>query len=232
MFYKLLTNIIDNSAFTCISSDGFRRILPNREYVLAHNFRYADLEKQVDAVMLNRSNPIKVSYIGLLREFSYHKRLIDIFGNDSRFVLRFHGDGPEINKIREYASEFNNVEITGRYNNDEKNKYNLDADMLLYNYPCSYNRNCALANKYYDGILYKKPMIANVDTFSGQLVKEKGLGVSLSFALTNDEYKNQVYDYYLGFDQEEFVKNANEELERILQEDKLYVEKIDGFILE
>lgn len=228
-FKKMLAKIVDNSYFACISSDGFKRILPQKEYINSHNFKYSDLEKQ-QVIVGGKKEKITISYVGLLRGFEYHKNLLDIFGNDDRFIVKFHGNGECYEEIKQYSLNYNNVEITGWYDNDLKFKHNLDADMLFYNYPCSYRNNFALANRYYDGLFFKKPLIGNIDTFSGRLIEEKGVGISLSYNLSKEKYKNRIYEYYNNFDRDKFLDNANKEIKRIVDEDSKYVEKIKEFV--
>lgn len=230
-FSKRLKNIIQNSNFTAISSEGFKSILPKYDYSIAHNFNYNDLGKAISENRIkNITDKLTLSFIGVLREFEYNKKLIDIFGDDNRFNLEFHGSGESLEQTSEYASHFNNVTVTGRYNIDEKFIFNLNADMLLYNYPCSYNRNCALANKYYDGLIFKKPLIGNSETFSGKLIMEKGVGISIPFSLNSEEYKTEIYNYYFNLNFDLFLENANIELKRVKDEDEKYISKIEEFI--
>lgn len=226
---KIFRNIIDSSYFTCISSKGFLYILPEGNYVISHNFSYHDIHNNLKEICnINNKPPFKVSYIGLLRETKYMKLLIDIFGNDERFILNINGGGDNYNELKEYAKKYTNVFLTGNYLPHEKKRFIEDSDILCYNYLSSYVNDYALANKYYDGLIYKKPMLGNIKTYSGRVIMEKGLGISLDFE--DKEYKDKIYNFLLNFSPEDFCNNARKELEGILKEDTFYMKKIEDFL--
>lgn len=226
-FYKSLSTLIKNSYFTSISSEGFKTILPDSSYILAHNIKYKDLDKRV-VNSLPHHNPIKVYFIGLLSDKDYLKKLIELFSNDSRFELAFHGDGECYNYIKNYAND--RIAVTGRYTEETKNDLFLGADMIFCNRLSSYINDWAMANKLYEAVIFKKPLIGNSETYSGEVIKEYNLGISLSFE--DDNYLNNIYDYYEHLNRQLYDKSADDFLNKVLEEDKLYIEKINEFICE
>ena len=52
-FYRIERRVIENSAFTAISSAGFKAFLPPNDYVIAHNFNRKDI---VDGAKFSRED--------------------------------------------------------------------------------------------------------------------------------------------------------------------------------
>lgn len=229
IFLHFVKSVCDNSYFTCISSPGFEEILGNKQFIMAHNFRYADLKNKVTST---NENPtiINLLHIGMSRGEEYNKALVRIFGNDDRFVVNIVGVGNDTPEFLEYSKSFPNIRVVGAYQNSDKLKYIEDSTMLLYYYPCDFNCDRALANKYYDGIIYKKPMIGNIDTYSGKRIVEKGLGISLQ--LDDSRFADKIYEYITSLNYEQYNTMAEQELEQVLCDDVLYLSKIEDFLMQ
>lgn len=228
-FRKRVARIVKNSAFTCVSSDGFTKYLPSHNYVKAHNFRYSDLSQTKEKINYQKDKLIDLTYIGTSRGYEYNARLIEIFGSDPRFSLKIIGRFCDSPKVLELASLHKNVEVRGRYELSEKHEILSDMDILVNMNIESFNGLQAMANKYYDGIILKKPQLANINTFAGKQIEERGLGISLSF--DDEHFADKVYQYWQNLNEEEFNEKAKKELELVLQEDKIYLSKIREFIL-
>jgi len=228
-FKKVLGKIIDRAYFTCISSPGFKKELPEgKEYIIAHNFQYKAIENELAKSFKKRENSvINLLHVGIGRGDDYNKLLADIFGNDKRFSLVFAGIFNDTPFFTEYVKKYSNIKVFGTYVDDEKKRFIENSDMLFYNYMSSYNCNCALANKYYDGLIFKKPLLGNIATYSGKLIEEKGVGISVDF--DDPDYADKVYKYYMSLNEEEYINNVKKELDRVLLEDKIYLDKIKEF---
>lgn len=229
IYRNLVKKICKASFFTCISSPGFREILGENNFVIAHNFRYKDIENKVKTIQQPKER-INLLHIGITRGEDYNKRIADIFGNDERFQINIVGSGNDTETFLKYVQQFSNISVVGRYDNIDKQTYIKNADMLLYYYPCDFNCNRALANKYYDGLIYKKPLIGNIKTYSGKRLQEKGIGISLDLADSN--FANKVYDYMSHLNYDEYLHAAEDEFSNVLLEDKLYLARIEEFARE
>lgn len=227
-FNKMIGKLVCSSYCTCLSSRGFLEVLPPADkYIIVHNFRYADLKHKQENCTPSQAQPININYIGLIRG-DYLLKMVDLFAQDKRFFLNFHGNGEDLNKVMEYAAGIDNVKFTGEYRGDEKIRFIQQADLICYNYASSFNNNVALANKYYDALIFKKPLLGNIQTYAGQLIAKNGLGISLD--LDDPVYTQKVYDYYMNFDCVLFNKNAEKVLAEVLEEDKQYMETIQEFL--
>ena len=150
------------------------------------------------------------------------------FGADSRFEFHVHGSGDCVDRLSDYSKGFKNIKVFGAY--DERDKMNIidSFDMICYNYPYNFVNYPAVANKFYDGLIRKKPMFGNLNTYSGKLIDENCLGISLA---ENEEYiTDKIYDYYKSFDEGEFSENCEAVLKKVIKEDRYYTEKIHEFV--
>ena len=229
LYRKLVKKIIDNSYFTCMSSPEFAKVYGIDSYFMAHNFRYKDLANStsVNSVIRQKTSKITLLHIGISRGEQYNNRLVEIFGNDERFEICIVGRGSDTDSFVQIASRYSNITVKGTYNNEEKESFINKADMLLYYYPCDFNCNRALANKYYDCLIYKKPLVGNINTYSGGRLKDKGLGISINF--DSNTCADEIYDYYVNLDYDNFINNITSELNAVLEEDKIYLNKIQEF---
>jgi len=228
-FKSLLKQIVENSFFTCISSKGFLEILPkNLNYIIAHNIsnQYQNIETEFQLRI--KKEVFNVVYIGVLRETKFMKHLIDIFSNDNRFVFTIHGGGENLEILQRYSDQFDNVVLTGSYFETDKEKLIKTADIICYNYRSNFENDFALANKFYDGLIYRIPLLGNISTFSGRLISEKGLGISL--ALSDNDFKNKLYTYLMNFDKLEYMKNVERFFAEILTENRLYSQSVYNFL--
>lgn len=234
MFYLLEKNIVENSYFTAISSKGFLNVLPkSNKYIIANNFRYEDIiaSSKEKRIFTNKNKKyIKIVYIGAIRQYENICKFIDVFSNDERFLLYFHGDGDDYIKVREYLKikQSKNIYLTGRYFNYEKLDLLKDADILNNYYKTTYNIKHANANKYFDGIVFKIPQLANKDSYDGKKIKENEIGISVS--LEDPLVKEKIIEFYYDINYVDFYKKCNEILSEALQEDKIYLNKIKNFI--
>ncbi|MBO4343401.1 MAG: hypothetical protein J5844_01965, partial [Clostridia bacterium] len=229
-FYGALVRmLVKNSFFTCISSPKFSDVIKsNKELIMAHNFSGENYKNRALFCEKNKSGKIKIGYVGYLREYGYLARLADVFGKDGRFVFEIHGSGDCVKTLRDYCEKYANVGVFGAYDEKDKMKIVDSFDMICYNYPKNYVNYPALANKFYDGLMRKKPMFANAETFSGELIEREKLGISL-FEDAKDA-PDEIFNYYTAFDEKEFCENCEKFLEKVIKDDEIYVEAIKKFI--
>lgn len=232
-FYRLEKKIIDNSYFTCISSEGFKEFLPRGyEYIMAHNFNYNDLQFQREFKKKKKGSTINVVWNGSIRYFDHQSQIIDRLKNDARFNIFYHGTGPEIDMFKNYctSNNINNVIFTGEYQNSNKHKLLNDADILNNSYGIKKEMEIkyAISNKFYDGIIYGIPQLVEENTFKHRKVKKLKVGIGLD--VRRGDFADKLYDYYFSIDEERFNFSCKKELSRILEEDKLYLSKIQDFV--
>ena len=230
-FYSIEKKVIENSAFTAISSAGFRAFLPEHEYVIAHNFNRNDIIPGARFVKSKKS--INFVWNGLMRYFEFQTRYLNALKNDPRFNIIYHGDGPELDKYKEYcaANGFTNVQFTGAYVNSEKGKLLSEANILNncygYLHGAGNKLKYAVSNRFYDGIIYHIPQLVETEGFKPEWADKSGLGVSYP---PGADFADKLYDYYQGIDVDSFDQICERELDKIIEEDDIYIAKIDNFI--
>ncbi len=225
--YRALINALVNASDEMvISSPWFAELLTDKKnYIQAHNLQNEYLSYRKDKFEKKApGEKIIAGYVGALRSYDYHKWLIDIFANDSRFEFHTYGCGDDCDKLAEYASQFDNTFVHGGYREQEKYKIIDTFDMMCYNYPYNFVNDAAIANKYYDSLIMKKPMFVNPKTRLGDFIVRNGMGVGID---ENDmNAADKIFDWYINADEEKFVRACDLCLDKYIKENKVFEEKI------
>lgn len=228
-FFRIMVRKISEAAFfTCVSSPEFRDFVEPK-IVLSHNFRYDDINDTISLGEDRTEKKQRLLHIGISRGIDYNKRLIDLFGGDKRFEVTIAGAGNDSSDVIMAAKKFDNIHIVGEYDYKQKEQYITKCDAMLYYYPCSFNNNRALANKYYDGLIYKKPLVGNRKTYSGQRIENKKVGISVD--IDNEDTPDLIYQYLVNMDYDVYMQNAEREMRDILEDDKKYMHMIENFVI-
>lgn len=233
-FYKnIVKKIVKNSYFTAISSPGFKKVIGDNENMyIAHNFNYSDIENGIKERDFVSKNKINVCFIGMIREYDMMQRMLEIFGGDERFNLVIHGDGDLFEEVKSISQKYTNVVMTGKFIYKDKPRLLKDMDMLAYFYPTTAVNMYAIANKFYDGMIFKIPTIGNRETYSGKMIKELNVGCNINLNDSNEKIRDEIFDYYNSIDSADFNSCANNYIQSVLTDDKAYIDKIKEFIRE
>lgn len=231
-FFAIEKKVIANSAFTAISSEGFKKFLPEHEYIIAHNFNRNDIQKA--AKFEKTEGTINFVWNGVVRYFEFQRYYLDALKNDSRFNIVFHGDGPELDLYKEYCLKngFRNVLFTGSYNNADKAFLLKDAHILNNCY--GYTQNAgnklkyAVSNRFYDGVVYHIPQLVEPEGFKPEWAKRAGVGESF---VVDENFADRLYNYYININTAEFDIACDRVMNDVLCEDDEYITRIDSFIL-
>ena len=108
LYKSIEARIVDASAFTCISSEGFLEFLPrDREYVVADNFVDSDI-RAAEGMRFHKKapgKPLRLSYVGFVRYFQENRKILDALIDDPRFLLSYHGTGADYDRLVEYQRQ-------------------------------------------------------------------------------------------------------------------------------
>ena len=119
--------------------------------------------------MLHRSNSIilKGSFLKVLRD---------------GFSVRFVGKGPSADALQKTAQSLNakNVSFEGYYPKEKEKDYVKSATFMNIFYPRKASHDTALSNRFYNSLIYAKPMITTAHTTQGDYAEAYKVGVSLS----------------------------------------------------
>lgn len=128
---------------------------------------------------LERAGSRVISWIGVVRYLSTLQKLVDACEDLPEVELHVFGDGPDLNRLREYSSG-KRVFFHGRY--DQKNLPSIYAfsDLVWAAYPSSdFNVRYAISNKYHECLKFGVPALFSRSTMLGEMVDNAGTGVSV-----------------------------------------------------
>ena len=230
-FYAIEKKVVENSAFTAISSAGFKVFLPDCEYVIAHNFNRNDI---IDDAKFKRAED-KISFVwnGVVRYFEFQRYYLDALKNDPRFDIVFHGDGPELELYKNYCADngFTNVSFTGSYNNADKASLLKKAHILNncygYTHGAGNKLKYAISNRFYDGMIYHIPQLVEPEGYKPEWTSSAGIGVAYP---PDEHFADMLYEYYRNIDSDSFDLACDNELQHVIDEDDKYIKMIDEFI--
>ena len=229
--YKAIeTQLIKHSYFTTISSRGFLQfVTPSDKIVINHNI--SNLDKIEDTVSLDKSKKITIGFVGSVRYPEVNKKLIAAVQNDPHFILEYVG--PEVDgcNLEEYCKEhgIKNVVFKGKFSNEQKPEIYKHIDMInsLYG-DFSLEVTTAVPNRYYDALIFKKPIIASKGTYLGELVEKKSVGVAVD--ISKDNICNKILSYLDAFNSEQYNNDCKKYMDKIIEEQNNFTNRIRAFL--
>lgn len=233
-FYLIEQKIIENSAYTAISSPGFKSFLPNYDYVIIHNMQRNESVIRGDFKKKPYGSSLNIVWNGTMRYFNHQKRIIESLANDDRFVVYYHGTGPELEQYKNFvnANNIKNVFFTGRYDNSQKRELLKDADILNNSYWID-NENevlYAVSNRYYDGLIYRIPQLVEANTYKTSICEENKIGIGLD--PRNNNFADLLYEWYFSVNEHLFGERCESLLVDAIKDDENATSKLRSFILE
>ena len=236
-FYKIEQKIIKNSYYTAISSPGFKNFLPQNEYFIIHNMQREEMEDEHFRRFQKKryGDILNIVWNGTMRYFEHQKKIIDNLANDSRFMMYYHGTGPQLDKYERYVFEngIKNIFFTGKYDNSEKSKLLKDADILNNTYWVDENENevlYALSNRYYDGLIYRIPQLVEFGTYKSLLCETNGIGIGI--APNTENFADKLYEWYFNINQQVFEENCQKLLSGAINDERKMSKKLTAFLME
>lgn len=233
-FYKkIVDKLVDKSFFTAISSKGFLRFLKNsKKIVSCHNISNAEVPNE-SCEDLKDKRQITIGFVGGVRYFKENCKLIDSLANNPTYKLAYIGRPNVDCDLEGYCKGKNirNVIFKGAFKNEDKPEIYKEIDLInaLYGNN-SLEVTTALPNRLYDGILFKKPIIATNGTYLGKCVETFNLGMVVDLADSNEKIKSQIKNYILNFNEQIFTNNCKSFSKRVIEEQYKFRHKIQEFI--
>ncbi|MBQ2043485.1 MAG: capsular biosynthesis protein [Bacteroidaceae bacterium] len=212
---QLFAYMIKQSYANVISSPGFKRCLPQRNYYVSHNFNAVAVKSAIGTRDLNgfgSMNNIDVLTIGGIRDFSSNVQVVQALANRDDFLIRFVGRGGGAAQLASYCSEhqIKNVSFIGFYQKPEEAGYVQSSTFMNIFYPRVITHDTAVSNRFYNSLIYRKPMIVTKDTTQGDFAEKYNVGVALHNC-----------------------HNLADELKSFMQQDyNAYAERCDKLLLE
>jgi hypothetical protein len=200
----LFKKLLRLSKLNVISSPGFRNCLPDEfSYVLSHNFDIDLLQQSISKeISLNGlymiNNQFVILTIGGIRDYEQNAAIIKSFANNSDYQIHFIGKGVSSESLKHYA-EINNVQnvhFEGFYEKTYESEYLKRCTLMNIYYPRKLSHDTALSNRFYNSLIYCKPMITTADTIQGNYAVRYHVGV----AITSEDIASEIQHYINNFD--------------------------------
>ena len=142
-----------------------------------------------------KKDKLCISYIGMFRYLNNWAYLKGILQDSAEYKM--FGKFPEELSKADYVSDY-----IGDYQKSNIDQLYLGTD-IVFAYYSGENEKYLLPNKFYEAILFCRPLIYSAHNYYSQIIEENNLGVCLTGELEKDRIKLEKlmnnYDYY--FDQ-------------------------------
>lgn len=220
-FGKLIKILARNAKLVFVSSDAFRRYLPSTgvDILTSHNLLTDSLYHRDDRkTRYIKNDKIRISFWGRIRHYQHNIMMINRLANDPRFELHYYGREFEMgDALRKYLKEhhISNVFLHGEYEPCERYDFACKTDIIHNSY---YDNNMMLAmgNKYYDGIIFRIPLLCMSGSYMAERCTKRGVG--FAFDPHDLNYADEIYQAYKKTDFNEFDANCDKELQNVLDE--------------
>lgn len=233
-YYRNIVHcLVNNSAATFVSSNAFRKYLPNTEKVYtSHNLLLDSLNYRDVRSRKNReANPIRIRYWGLIRHTDINLAIIKKLANDYRFELHFHGREQETARIlKQYCSDNKiiNVFFYGEYAPNERYSFAKETDMIHNFYENDARMINATGNKIYDGMVFRIPQLCTLGSHMSELISKEKIGVGLN--PYSDTFNDEVYQYYNSINWSSFENSCDIALNNVLVEYNSSIKVIENIL--
>ena len=228
-FARKISKSLSHSYANVISSEGFKKWLPNKyDYLISHNTNFPIL-KDVDMVRRDRREKIKILTIGALRDFDSNLQLINSLADNMLFQLQFSGKGVASAKIAKYIEkhEIMNAFVTGPYQKVDESTLVSDSDMLNVLLPHNMVSDFLMSNRFYLSVIYGKPMLVNEGCTQAYFVQKYDLGLVIT---PGDDIAGKVIDYWMHFSLERYNLGRKKFMELVQKDYKFFLMTLDAFL--
>ena len=230
---RLTESAVKHAGLVSVTSPAYREFLPERDYLISHNIQTIDSETVAAyrGKIRNRDDKIVLSFIGSVRFIDMQIKVIDAFGNDDRFVLKFIGRGSE--QLKKFCTDKNvkNVELIGQFKPEQLSEFYIETDMALNVYG---NENpfldYALSNKLYSAAIMGMPILVSPDTYMQTVAEKYGFGLAVD--PSDKRCADSVYEYYVNCNPKDIRIGCDRFLNDVLEDEKIFGEKVKKFLTE
>ncbi|QAT62004.1 glycosyltransferase [Acidilutibacter cellobiosedens] len=155
-----------------------------RKFICIPN--YPDIQNYAVCKKIKSDN-LRVSYIGAVRQYNELKNLMDACKEMSNVKIAIHGAGVAYKQLNKIKDDYNNVVVTGRYEFTESAKFYSEADLLYVLYPTtSMQYTTSYPVKLYEAIVTKTPVIVGKGTVLNNFVNKYGIGFTVDGSNINE----------------------------------------------
>ena len=224
--------LLHNSFMNVVSSPGFLRVLPQEfKYEICHNLNIGIAEKALheETNGVWPSGNKHIITIGGIRDYSANVSVIEAINGKEGYSLSFVGRGESSPRLADYCKINNiaNVSFVGFYKKEEEPGFIKNADFINIFYPRVITHDTAVSNRFYNSLIFKKPMITTANTTQGDYAANYKVGVAL-------EDCSALIDNLEKFIKEnnftEYCNRCNKLLEQFITEQHSFEKKVLSFV--
>lgn len=229
----LYKKALSNSFANFVSSPGFIKCLPDGvDYLMSHNFVVENVREAIDSPVslpMAKGGEIVVLTIGGIRDYSSNIEIVKALANKVGFKLLFVGKGTASARIEAYCKDNGvyNVEFYGYYPKDEEPDYIKNATFMNIYYPRVITHDAALSNRFYNSLIYKRPMIVTSNTIQGEYAKNHSLGLCLD-ECTGLDVKLKTWLNECA--NQRYAERCNDLLRTFLHDYDTFISKLEEFV--
>lgn len=231
LFKRSFNRLLNSSYANVISSPGFKKYLPKGfDYYLSHNFDINKVQESLDSKIDLHfdSNSIDILTIGGIRDYESNVEIINHLSNIEGFTVRFVGKGPSAASLQERAKELQsqNVSFEGYYPKEKEGDYIKQTTYLNIFYPRKPSHDTAISNRFYNALIYRKPIITTKNTTQGDFAENYNIGV----AIENCDNLSAVLKQYIDtIDSNTFSNNCTDLLKAFLHDYDKWAQMLSQF---
>ncbi len=224
--------VLKNSYANVISSPGFKKYLPTGyDYLISHNFNVDDVK-----TCLSSSHPNSIALdkqviltIGGIRDYVSNSMLLGALANKSQVQIQFIGKGPAVQLLQNYAEKngVKNIVFEGYYPKEKEKEYIKKCTYMNIFYPRKPSHDTALSNRFYNSLIYKRPMIVTYNTIQGDYVEKYQVGLSI---IDCSGLSEKLQEWYKMNDYKDFCERCNFLLREFLVDQKAFEVMLDNFL--
>lgn len=209
IFKKIIKNlefgIINSADSTIICTEERKKQIEGskpKKLTVVHNSPSINenFKKQIDELIkskeqsfCNKENcekksKIRLCYIGNLSKRRFIDQILISISKRENFELVLGGNAELVDMAEEYSRKFSNIYFLGSVPYEETFKYYIDSDIMfaIYN-PNINNHRYSAANKIYEAMLLKKPIIVAKNTSMDVIVEKYDMGFTINFNIEDFE---------------------------------------------
>lgn len=230
-FFKwIFKKLLSISDLNVISSIGFKKYLPQSDYVISHNFNFDSYVTSRDtSTGIFQKDFINVVTIGSIRDYSANIEVVKALANRPFFNLYFIGKGDVSNLIKEYVEQhdINNVFFSGFYNKSEEAELIRNATFINIYYPKIKSHSSAMSNRFYNSLIFKRPMIVTSESIQGDYVENYSLGLSIGNC---ENLAEKIFEFKNKFDTDKFDASSDKLLLLFKSDFEYFSKAVNGFL--
>lgn len=234
---KLVMRLVEGSALTAISSNGYLRWLePSKKIMVNHNITVEEAAGY-HAPDLRNADVLRFCFVGNVRLDTQTEALLLQLKDRSDFEQHYYGrilPACDIEKLGE-EQKIRNLFLHGPFDVAEKQHFFEDIDLLNAVYANAPTEteiplgdSTPLPNRLYDCLVFYRPLVASRGTYLAELIDEYGLGCTVN-GFSSDA-PQIIKDYAGSFDAEAFMRGCDKLRQQVWLEEEKYVAAVGAML--